>query len=219
MRSLNPGSAVLAGLAGTAVMTILMYAGPLIGLPSMDIMGALGSLVPGAPTYLVGGLVHFGIGVTLALLYALLFAGRLPGPGWFRGALFSLLPWLFAITLMAPTMAALQSVLQPEAQAGLAANPCAARPANPCAAPQPATRLTPGNPSALPANPCASAPVAMNPCAVGAAPGRAAAGPAGPGPWTVRLMSLASHLVFGAVVGTLYRWREQPTGEEVSCGC
>jgi len=64
----------------------------------------------------IAGLVTFVpylggvIGLTLALLYASLFAGRLPGPGWFRGALFSLLPWLFAITLMAPTMAAVQSV-------------------------------------------------------------------------------------------------------------
>ena len=57
----------------------------------MDIMAALGSLVPGAPTYAVGALMHFGIGVTLALLYAALFASRLPGPGWLRGALFSLL--------------------------------------------------------------------------------------------------------------------------------
>lgn len=219
MRSLNLRSAVLAGLAGTAVMTLLMYAAPLIGLPSMDIMGALGSLLPGAPPYLVGGFIHFGIGLTLALLYASLFAGRLPGPGWFRGALFSLLPWLFAITLMAPTMAAIQSVLQPEAHAALTANPCAPRPANPCAAPQTSARLAPSNPSALPANPCAPAPAAMNPCGVAAAPGKAAAGLAGPRPWTVRLMSLTSHLVFGAVVGTLYRRREQPTGEEVSCGC
>ncbi len=219
MRSLNLRSAVLAGLAGTAVMTLLMYAAPLIGLPSMDIMGALGSLLPGAPTYLVGGSIHLGIGLTLALLYASLFAGRLPGPGWFRGALFSLLPWLFAITLMAPTMAAIQSVLQPEAHAALAANPCAARPANPCAAPRSTTRLTPGIPSALPANPCAPAPAAMNPCGVATGPRSGAPGQGAPGPWTVRLMSLISHLVFGAVVGALYRGRDEATGEEVSCGC
>ncbi len=217
MRSLNPGSAVLAGLAGTAVMTILMSAAPLVGLPPMDIMGALGSLVPGAPTYLVGGFIHFGIGVTLAILYALLFASRLPGPGWLRGALFSLLPWLFAITLMAPTMAAIQSVLQPEAQAALPANPCAASPANPCGAPQPAARLTPSNPSARPANPCDSTTAPTNPCAVAAAPGRPAGSPAAPGPWTVRLMSLANHLVFGALVGALYRRRE--VSEEAACSC
>jgi len=32
----------MAGLLGTVAMTILMYAWPLIGLPSMDIMAALG---------------------------------------------------------------------------------------------------------------------------------------------------------------------------------
>lgn len=217
MRSLNPGSAVLAGLAGTAVMTILMYAAPVVGLPSMDIMGALGSLVPGAPTYLVGAFIHFGIGVSLAMFYALFFASRLPGPGWLRGAFFSVLPWLFAITLMAPTMAAIQSVLQPEAQAALPANPCAASPANPCGVPRPAARLTPSNPSARPANPCASATTATNPCAVAAAPGRPGGSPATPGPWTVRLMSLANHLVFGALVGGLYRRRE--VSEEAVCSC
>lgn len=215
MRSLNLGSVVLAGLVGTAAMTILMYAAPLMGLPAMDIMAALGSLVPGAPTYAVGALMHFGIGVTLALLYAALFASRLPGPGWLRGALFSLLPWLFAITLMAPTMAVIQSALQPEAQAGVVANPCAARPANPCAAP-PAGRPAPANPSAVPANPCG--PAALNPCGVAAAPAKAGTDSTGPGPWTVRLMSLVSHLVFGAVVGSLYRRRETES-EEVSCAC
>lgn len=216
MRSLNLGSAVLAGLAGTAAMTVLMYAAPLVGLPAMDIMAVLGSLVPGAPTYAVGALMHSGIGVTLALLYAALFAGRLPGPGWLRGAVFAVLPWLFAITLMAPTMAAIQSALQPEAQAAVVANPCAAAPANPCAA-APAGRLAPANPSAVPANPCA--PAALNPCGVGSGPGKAQAGPAGPGPGTVRLMSLMSHLVFGAVVGALYRRRETAPAEEVSCSC
>jgi len=52
----------------------------------------------------MGSLIHIGIGISLALVYALLFASWLPGPGWLRGALFSLLPWLFAITLLGPSL-------------------------------------------------------------------------------------------------------------------
>lgn len=82
-------------------MTALMYAAPLMGLPPMDLLLALGSLLPiGISPYLAGGLMHLATGVILSLLYAVVFERLLPGPQWLRGATFSLAPWIFAITLM-----------------------------------------------------------------------------------------------------------------------
>ncbi len=98
MKTLDLRSAVLAGAVGTVAMTAPMYAAPLMGLPPVDLLLALGSLLLlGTSPYLIGGLMHLATGVTLALLYAVVFARMLPGPRWLRGATFSLLPRLFAI--------------------------------------------------------------------------------------------------------------------------
>ena len=43
----NPGRAVLAGLAGTAAMTMLMLLAPKMGLPPMNIGAMLGSMMGG----------------------------------------------------------------------------------------------------------------------------------------------------------------------------
>ncbi len=226
LKKLNIGSAILAGLVATGAMTLLMYTAPLMGLPKMDIMLALGSLFPWKISpYIPGTILHFGIGSALALLYALLFARWLPGPRWARGALYSLLPWLLAIFAMAPMMTLVQSWTNPAA-AGQVVNPCAAvnpcavtsRPTNPCSVPQgPANPCSPGQSQAM--NPCATpTPQAMNPCGIaapkalnpcGAAPGP---GPVALSPTVTRLMSLMAHLVYGAVLGLLYRPRVDAAG-------
>ena len=201
-------SALKAGIAGSVVMTVIMYGLPLVGLPRMDIMAALGSVFPlNISPYILGFLIHFGIGVTLATGYALFFFGWLPGPNWLKGAVFSLLPWLFAITLLGPSLQLAAQMFG--AGSSVAANPCAvANPcapkaknpcatANPCATTNPcATKAPSANPCTVkPANPCAAA---ANPCASGAAV------QAGVPP---QVLSLVVHLIFGAVVGSLYRPR------------
>ncbi len=202
MKPVNLRSAMLAGVSGTAAMTALMYAAPLMGLPPMDLLRALGSMLPQVISpYVLGGLVHLGIGVTLALLYAAVFERILPGPWWARGATFSLLPWLFAITLMGPIMAWHQAAVRP-AEAKPATNPCSASmPANPCAV----------KPSAQVANPCAIQPNAVNPCAAAPKPANPCAasvqGAPAASPWLLRMMSLMAHLVYGGVVATVYRRR------------
>lgn len=194
MKTFNAQAAVLAGVLGTLAMTMLMYGAPLMGLPPMDLLGALGGLVPlGISPYVVGGLMHLGIGVSLAVLYGLVFERILPGPRWIRGATFALLPWLFAITLMGPAMAWLESTIA-RAEARSGADPTVAKIVNPCSA----------TPAGQPANPCAVQPRAAkpaNPCA--AAP----AGAASASPWLLRAMSLMAHLAYGTVVAMVYRRR------------
>jgi len=224
VKKLNFSLAIVAGLVATGAMTLLMYMAPLLGLPKMDIMLALGSLFPWKISpYIPGGILHFGIGSALALLYALLFARLLPGPRWTRGALYALLPWLLAIFAMGPMMTLVQSWTTPVV-ASQRLNPCAAvnpcgvtsRPANPCSVPQVAANpCNPAKPQVV--NPCA-APQAMNPCGVAAPKALNPCGPtAGPGqaapsPTVTRLMSLMAHLVYGAVLGLLYRPRVDAAG-------
>lgn len=200
MNRLNLKSAIVAGALATLAMTALMYAAPLMGLPAMDLLGALGGMLPiGLPPYLLGAAMHLGIGVTLAVLYALAFERFLPGPRWLRGAAFSLLPWLFAVTLMGPAMAWLQQTVG-TAEARVLGNAGAARSAtvNPCAARNPCAAANPcAAPTQRPANPCA----AVNPCAAANSAAAAAS------PWVLRLMSLVAHIVFGAVLATVYRPR------------
>ncbi len=180
MKRLSIGSAVTAGILGTLAMTALMYAAPLMGLPKMDLIAALGQALPiGLPTYLTGSLVHLFNGIVLAIIYALAFATWLPGPRPVKGALYSILPWIFAMVALAPAMALLHSLLGGAAAAAApAVNPCGAvAAANPCAA-------------VATANPCAAI-----------APGAAAA----PSAKLLAMMSLMAHLVYGVVVGTAYR--------------
>jgi len=166
-------------------MTLLMYGWPVVGIPSMDIMAALGGVFPfDISPYVLGSLIHFGVGISLALVYALFFDPWLPGPGWLRGALFSLVPWLFAITLLGPSLQIASDLFKgKEAVAAnpcSVSNPCAVRPANPCSVNRPQS------------NPCATA----NPCGGGNASSN------GPSP---EAMSLVVHLLYGAVLGVAYR--------------
>lgn len=191
IRSFRLGRALWAGFLGTVVMTVLMYGWPLLGLPSMDIMAALGGVFPfNLSPYILGAVIHFSVGISLAVVYAVVFDSWLPGPGWLRGALFSLAPWVFAITLLGPTLQVASDLFKGK-DAMAAANPCsvsnpgAVRPANPCAA-------SASNPCAIKANPCAVA----NPCAA------TDASSSGPSP---QAMSLLAHLFYGVVLGAAYR--------------
>jgi uncharacterized membrane protein YagU involved in acid resistance len=51
-------------------------------------------------------MTHFVIGTVLAIIYAAFFAARLPGPGYLRGALYGLLPWIAAQIVVMPMMGA-----------------------------------------------------------------------------------------------------------------
>lgn len=193
------GSAVWAGLWGTVAMTLLMYGWPLVGLPKMDIMAALGGAFGPSP-YIAGAAIHFGIGISLALIYSVFFEPWLPGPGWVRGALFSIAPWIFAITLLTPTLQMASDFFVGRkavtANPCAVANPCAIRPANPCAVKR--SHLNPCsaaeiNPCAVKSNPCAAA----NPCGGSGGPSKSGLSP--------QAMSLMAHLFYGVVLGIVHR--------------
>lgn len=104
MARLNWTRAIVAGLAATAVMTVLMLMAPAMGLPPMNIGAMLGSVMGGS--LFLGWMAHFVIGTVLAVIYAAVFATRLPGPGFVRGALYGLAPWIMAELVVMPMMGA-----------------------------------------------------------------------------------------------------------------
>lgn len=96
------GRAIVAGLVGTAVMTLVgLYAAPLMGIPPMNPAQMLAGAMGGAA--LLGWLAHFMIGSILAVGYALV-ASAIPGPAVARGALYGLAPFLLAQIAVMPMM-------------------------------------------------------------------------------------------------------------------
>jgi uncharacterized membrane protein len=84
------------------MMSILMLMAPKMGMPPMNIGEMLGSMMGGITA--LGWVAHFMMGLMLSILYALVFARRLPGPYPVRGMLFALLPWLMSQVVVMPMM-------------------------------------------------------------------------------------------------------------------
>ena len=91
-----------AGLVGTAAMTMLMLAAPLMGMPKMPIGEMLGSFLGIGSA--AGWAMHVVIGLMLATIYAIWFASPLPGKPVFRGALYGFLVFLVAQVVVSPMM-------------------------------------------------------------------------------------------------------------------
>jgi uncharacterized membrane protein YagU involved in acid resistance len=99
---LNLVRAIVAGVIGTGVMTVIgLWGAPMMGIPPMNpammLAGAMGG------SLVAGWMAHFMIGVILAVGYALT-ERILPGPVAVRGAIFALAPFLMAQLIVMPTM-------------------------------------------------------------------------------------------------------------------
>jgi len=104
---MNAKRAAVAGLLGTVAMTLLFFLEPLLGLPKMSEGGILSTVMSAAvahfPVGFVGGwIVHFTVGVVLALIYAAVAADRLPGAPALRGASFGAVVFLGAQLVVMP---------------------------------------------------------------------------------------------------------------------
>lgn len=90
----NFGSAILAGILATVIMTLVMW---FFGMNSMRVLGQAAGMY-GISVYLVGGLIHFGVGIIYALLYAWVFEPLFKGlPKYLAGGIYSLLPFVISI--------------------------------------------------------------------------------------------------------------------------
>ena len=101
---LNLGDSVWVGLAATGVMTVVMYALPVVGLPRTDVTLILGSMLRlprnRAPYY--GALMHFGMGVVFAFLYAFAFLILDVRPNWWIGLLAGVVHWALVMLADGP---------------------------------------------------------------------------------------------------------------------
>lgn len=99
-------AAIVGGLVGTAVMTVLMTLAPMLGMPKMDMPALLGSMfgAPGSKT--LGLLMHFMMGTVFGLVYAALFSVVTGTSIVLLGGLFGIVHWLIAglMTGMMPMM-------------------------------------------------------------------------------------------------------------------
>lgn len=98
---MNPARAAAAGLVGTTVMTSLLLVEPSVGLPRIAIGQILSTSLGSASAHLpigpgAGWVIHFLVGALLALIYAGVFANRLPGTALIRGASFGALVFVLA---------------------------------------------------------------------------------------------------------------------------
>ena len=108
---MNARRAILSGVVGTAAVTALWLLEPLVGLPRLAVGSMLSSLLAVATAYLailpvVGWAIHVLVGVGLALVYAGVFAHRLPGSVWARGAIYGAGIFVFAQLTFMPLVGA-----------------------------------------------------------------------------------------------------------------
>ncbi|HEX6551718.1 MAG TPA: DUF6789 family protein [Ktedonobacteraceae bacterium] len=91
--------AIIAGSTGRMAMLLLIYGGPLIGLPRIDVVSALGSLA--APNkqdaVTLGGAIHFTMGILFAMIYAALWSLGIGSPIWWWGLVFGFVHGILVI--------------------------------------------------------------------------------------------------------------------------
>jgi|SRR5271165_3400069 len=95
------GQAVIAGFVATAILTALMYAAPLVGLPHIDLASALGTPFAGAPALTFTGSWWLGLAIFFLFgsvvspyVFVYAFPGLL-GYSWIRGIEWGVFVWVF----------------------------------------------------------------------------------------------------------------------------
>ncbi len=92
------------GLIATLVMTLVMLAAPVMGMPKMLIGNMLANFMH-LPLS-IGWIAHFMIGTLIAVNYILIFSVRYKYTPILNGALFSLIPFFIAQIVVMPVMGA-----------------------------------------------------------------------------------------------------------------
>lgn len=90
---MNVLAAIVAGLVGTAVISMVMAMAPKMGMPKMNIVDMLSTMF-GKPNRMMGWAMHFMMGVIFALVYAFLWSAGVGSPTWSGGLIFGGVHWL-----------------------------------------------------------------------------------------------------------------------------
>lgn len=97
---MNILGAIIAGISGTIVMTMVMVMAPTMGMPKMDIVGMLGSMFSADSNRMMGLVMHVMMGVVFAIVYALLWNAGIGTVGLLWGLLFGAGHWLVSGAMM-----------------------------------------------------------------------------------------------------------------------
>ncbi len=94
--------AIIAGSTGRMAMLLLIYGGPIVGLPRIDVVSTLGSLA--APNkqdaVTLGGAIHFTVGVFFAIIYAALWSVGIGSATWWWGIIFGAIHGMMVLVLL-----------------------------------------------------------------------------------------------------------------------
>ena len=92
--------ALIGGIIGTAVMTLVMMIAPMMGMPKMSPPAML-SMMMGFPIA-VGWMMHFMIGIIFAMVYAFFFINVVKKVSYniLKGAIFGMTDFIFAQIMM-----------------------------------------------------------------------------------------------------------------------
>jgi hypothetical protein len=92
---------LIAGLLGTAAMTLVMFIAPMMGMPKMNAAEML-SMMTSTPMF-IGWLMHFMTGVIFASAYAFVFLNILKrfSSNIVKGTIFGMIVFIFAQIVMA----------------------------------------------------------------------------------------------------------------------
>jgi len=97
---MNIAGAIVAGLVGTVVISIVMAMAPKMGMPKMAIWELLGSMFDADGNTGMGWGVHFVMGVVFAILYALLWGAGIGAASVAGGLVFGVVHWLAVGAMM-----------------------------------------------------------------------------------------------------------------------
>ena len=97
---MNILGAVIAGVVGTAVISMLMAMGPKMGMPKMAIWEMLGSMFNKDGNNGLGWIIHFMMGVIFAIIYAALWTAGIGSASVGSGLIFGGVHFLIAGVMM-----------------------------------------------------------------------------------------------------------------------
>lgn len=91
---------ILAGIIGTATMSLVMFVAPMMGMPKMSAPEMLAGMM-GMPV-IIGWVSHFMIGIIFAFMYTYLFAPKIKISNIIlKGTVFGFIVFIFAQIVMA----------------------------------------------------------------------------------------------------------------------
>lgn len=93
-------AAIIAGVIGTLVFTVLMGMAPKMSMPKMDMVGMLGSMFGAPGSRVLGWVIHLMMGVVFALIYTYLWSIGVGSATVLFGLLFGFVHWLIVGLMM-----------------------------------------------------------------------------------------------------------------------